>query len=207
MESQRLFQEHLNIPWTAPVPEAAGCFRGGHTSTLRQSVYFLWGLEDDSRAHWVFFCRCSRGALSQEEELFTYRLHEPRKYCFISAKWAARSPSSLCCCLQIQEEMLCKRYSCFQELLLANICLSEAERSSVVILGGLEKWRWTFYSSWFVSHPNSFLYVPRGGKHERGMTKKKKKNHRRRSYYRWLDAKEASIDDAILASFYLFRIK
>lgn len=35
--------------------------------------------------------------------------------------------------------MLCKRYSCFQELLLANICLSEAERSSVVILGGFGK--------------------------------------------------------------------
>lgn len=37
--------------------------------------------------------------------------------------------------------------------------------------------------------------------------KKKKKNHRRRSYYGWLDTKKASIDDAILASFYLFRIK
>lgn len=60
----------------------------------------------------VFFCRGRRGSLSQEEKLFTHRLHEQLKYCFISAKWAARSPSSPCCCLQIQDEMLCKCYCC-----------------------------------------------------------------------------------------------
>lgn len=103
MESRLLFQEHLNIPWSAPVLEAAGCARVGHTKTLRQSVYFLQDLEHDSGAHSVFFCRSRRGSLSQEEKLFTYRLHEQLKYCFISAKWASRSPSSPCCCLQIQD--------------------------------------------------------------------------------------------------------
>lgn len=81
MGSQLLFQEHLNIAWTAPVPTAEGFTHGGgHTSTLRQSVHFLQRSGDDS----------GRKGRKQTGS------HKPLKYCFMSAKLATSSPLLLC---------------------------------------------------------------------------------------------------------------